>query len=268
MLLLISSLLLLACNGAEQWQLKNVATRRHLVAQCGQLATEETEDELDIGWTATWKENYNEHSVYQIRHSTSNLCLDSNANKDTRFDRDNVVTAFAHNCNGGSFQRWLVIRLNDSRIKLRNLATMFYLQHSWFKTGAVYATLEEAATFQEWYLKNLTTPFFVEVDNTPLVCDPGPDQQIGYDTSEIVFHARQSWSGRGPTDFLVLWSVISTPYTPNPPPFALANPTFLRQRINATGLQSGTYLFLLYVSDLHSQMPCVLNITILPQDAI
>lgn len=105
---------------------------------------------------------------------------------------------------------------------------------------------------------------YLRLNNALPVCDPGPDQLVPFGSTSFSFSANQSYDpDNAPAPFNVLWVVMSTPYDPAPPPFNLSSPQSLDQFVNASGLMEGVYLFLLYASDLQTQIPCVLNITIL-----
>jgi len=105
---------------------------------------------------------------------------------------------------------------------------------------------------------------FVKLDNALPVCHPGPDQKIGYGTASFTISANDSFDpDNAPYAFNVHWRIMSTPYDPSPPPFSIVDPSISTQTFASASLVEGTYLFLLYASDLQSQVPCVLNVTIL-----
>ena len=138
----------------ERFQFKNVATRRHLTVSDRTLTTREVCDATGDAttWLATWKENYDEHAVYELKNLESSLCLDSSRKHDQRFTETDASHAYVLSCNGGSFQRWLLVRLNQTRVTLRNLATMKYLYNHIEILDAVYVWRASPGTHYEWYL--------------------------------------------------------------------------------------------------------------------
>jgi hypothetical protein len=106
---------------------------------------------------------------------------------------------------------------------------------------------------------------FVELNNAVPVCDPGPDQFVGFGTATFTINANRSYDiDNAPAPFTTYWRVYSTPYDPSPPPFTITDPGNPIQTFNSASLQQGSYIFLLYASDLQDQVPCFLNVTILP----
>jgi hypothetical protein len=141
-----------------RFRFQNVATRLNLsVSRAnGELVVAGEDGDNDAVWSATRLEYYDGHAVYRLQQQQwdgSALCLDTGYKPDTRFDQSaKIFTAYALACNGGSFQRWLLVRLNDGRVKLRNLATLNCLQASSGVAGAVYSREWRDDTFAEWYL--------------------------------------------------------------------------------------------------------------------
>jgi hypothetical protein len=141
-----------------RFRFQNVATRLNLSVSRsgGKLVVAGDECDSDAVWSATRLEYYDGHAVYRLQQQQwdgSALCLDTGYKPDTRFDQSaKIFTAYTLACNGGSFQRWLLVRLNDGRVKLRNLATLNYLQASAGVAGAVYSIEWRDDTFAEWYL--------------------------------------------------------------------------------------------------------------------
>jgi hypothetical protein len=140
-----------------RFRFQNVATRLNLsVSRVGGELLVAGGDDTDAVWCATRLEYYDGHAVYRLwqqHQHTSALCLDTGYKPDTRFSQSpGIYTAYALACNDGSFQRWLLVRLDDGRVKLRNLATLNYLQASYGVAGAVYSIEAHNDTFAEWYL--------------------------------------------------------------------------------------------------------------------
>lgn len=142
-----------------RFRFQNVATRLNLSVSRsgGELVVAGDECDNDAVWSATRLEYYDGHAVYRLQQQQwdgSALCLDTGYKPDTRFgQKPEIYTAYTLACNGGSFQRWLLVRLNDGRVKLRNLATMQDLRAARSVAGAVYSTEPcNNRTFAEWYL--------------------------------------------------------------------------------------------------------------------
>ena len=98
----------------------------------------------------------------------------------------------------------------------------------------------------------------LSADTLP-ICSPGPDITIPFGTSTINFRAAGSSC---PEPFKIFWDSYSTPYDPSPPQFKFDDPGSFNFTIEASSLIRGTYKFLLYVSDFHTQVPCFWTVVI------
>jgi hypothetical protein len=171
------------------------------------------------------------------------------------------------------------VRQLDSHIDSLSQYGLFYYESQWTNFQPVYALSKNAQFAAVPCLcgfsmfcdaqgnADVTSMYtgFTSPNNALPICNPGPDQQVAFGTPQIVITANASSDpDNGPYPFNVYWFVLSTPYDPSPPPFNLSDPTQLTQVINSTGFLEGTYLFGLYASDLQVQVPCTLNVTIIP----
>ena len=101
------------------------------------------------------------------------------------------------------------------------------------------------------------------LNNVVPYCNAGFDTEIALGSDNFTLNGTESFDPDfQPYPFTARWALYSTPYSPAAPPFTL-DPTALVQTINATGLALGTYLFVLYTSDLQTQTNCLVNITII-----
>jgi hypothetical protein len=117
---------------------------------------------------------------------------------------------------------------------------------------------------------------FVDLNNAIPVCNAGINPTIGLGTPNFTLNASLSFDpDNAPAPFNVYWTIYSTPYDPNPPPFGMAppspgmafslpNPQQMIIVIPSATLPTGSYVFILYASDLQSQVPCMFNVTISP----
>jgi hypothetical protein len=102
----------------------------------------------------------------------------------------------------------------------------------------------------------------IVVNNVLPFCEAGYVQDIPQGTPSFTLNASLSMDpDASPFPFTFRWAILQTPYSPSPPPFTI-NATALVQEVNATGLVQGLYSFVLWVSDLQAQVPCVFNLTI------
>lgn len=147
--------ILFALITANEITLTNVATRRYLYDGDDGLWTVQDGPYASgwSRWTVVEREWYDEYKVVELRHTYSGQCLDCDARQNYRFTTG-IRNAYSHKCNGGAFQRWLLIPLNQSRIKLRNMATMNDLAESRVIRGAVYTWDAQDSTFNQWFIKN------------------------------------------------------------------------------------------------------------------
>jgi hypothetical protein len=105
----------------------------------------------------------------------------------------------------------------------------------------------------------------VLLNNALPICNPGPNQFVGFGSPSFTISANASFDpDNAPYPFNTYWRIYSTPYDPSPPPFTITDPAQTTITFPAATLAQGSYIFLLYASDLQTQIPCFLNVTILP----
>lgn len=171
------------------------------------------------------------------------------------------------------------VRQFDSHINSLSQYGLFYYEGQWTNFQPIYALSSNpqfaavpcACGFSMFCdsLGNadVASPYvgFVRANNALPICNPGPDQQIPFGTPFAYFSANASFDpDNAPYSHTTYWIILSTPYDPNPPPFTIEFPMQSDQTLNLTGLVQGSYYFGLYSSDLQAQVPCTLNITIIP----
>jgi hypothetical protein len=102
------------------------------------------------------------------------------------------------------------------------------------------------------------------LSNIQPICIAGIPIEIPLGSPNVTLDASGSYDpDLLPFPFTTYWVILATPYDPSPPPFTLGDPRATTIYINFTNLISGNYAFLLYASDLQSQVPCVFNVTVL-----
>lgn len=120
-----------------------------------------------------------------------------------------------------------------------------------------YADLVSYATFQ------------LSLSNSVPICSPGPATSIPLNSPSFTLNATTSYDpDNGPGGLFVQWGIYGTPYDPNPPPFTIPNPGAFVNVINATGLISGDYFFILWVSDQQDIPVCIWNLTIRQNEVV
>jgi hypothetical protein len=137
-----------ATESAQRFQ--NVATRHNLAVPKSQHclfsctpSDEEIANQAErIEWTMRVVETYNERDVVRlVDHIDTFACLDSSGED-----------VFMLHCNGGTFQKWILERLNNSRVQLRNLATLRLLSGG--RDRKLSAESYEIGTFTQWYIRD------------------------------------------------------------------------------------------------------------------
>jgi hypothetical protein len=104
----------------------------------------------------------------------------------------------------------------------------------------------------------------IRSNNALPICQPGPALRLSYGASNFTLNATGSYDPDNlPASLTVQWAIYSTPYSPSPPPFNITTPDAFLYTIDSSNLTIGTYIFILWVSDLQSQVPCLWNVTIL-----
>lgn len=103
----------------------------------------------------------------------------------------------------------------------------------------------------------------LDLANKPPICNAGPNVEVGFGSPLIILNASLSYDPDGePAPFNVYWVYYSTPYGQTAP-FPIEDPQAIVTQVNVTGAETGSYVFVLYASDLQSQTPCLFNWTIL-----
>ena len=95
-------------------------------------------------------------------------------------------------------------------------------------------------------------------DNVAPTCNPGPNQDILFGTTEFVLNATRSDDpDESPSELAYYWVIYETPYEKGMEPFSLDKSNYVEIHINATELAVGYYRFILYVSDGQAIVPCI-----------
>lgn len=104
----------------------------------------------------------------------------------------------------------------------------------------------------------------IRLNNQLPICQPGPALFLAYASPNFTLNATGSYDPDNlPSPLTVRWAIYSTPYDPNPPPFNITDPNAFLNTVDSSNLTIGSYVFILWVSDLQSQVGCLWNVTIL-----